>query len=625
MTSILGGTATQIAVGDFHACALLTTDNVRCWGDGTSGRLGYGNTTAIGDTETPASAGDVDVGGPVVKIAAGAQHTCAILRTGAVRCWGAGADGRLGYGNMSSVGDNEHPVTAGDVDLGGTAIQIAAAGRHTCALLDTGAVRCWGSALQGRLGYANPADIGDDEAPRAAGDVDVGGRVTQLATGSAHTCAIVAGNVRCWGAASHGRLGYGGASIVIGDDEAPHVRPVIQLGGPAEQIAAGGRHVCALLTGGNVVCWGSNANGQTGNPTRDAIGDDEAPSAAGPIDLGDTAVDIAAGSEHTCARLTKGNVRCWGFGSSGRLGYGNTISIGNNETPATAGDVKLGVTATGIALGTNHTCAVVTNGGVRCWGNGAKGQLGYANTSSIGDDELPSTVSNVDVGGPVTQLALGNGRTCALLTGGVVRCWGDNATGVLGYGNTITIGDDEVPRIAGDISVSVGHTVTQIAYAGAHACALLDSGNVVCWGSGSDGQLGYGNTNTIGNAKLPSAAGTVRLGGIVIKVVAGLNHSCALLTGGVVRCWGLGDGGRLGYGNSASIGDNETPDAAGTVDLGNTAIDITAGDSHTCALLSDKTVRCWGDDHGFGVLGQAIVNNIGDDETPASVGDVAVP
>jgi len=621
----LGGTATKIAVGDHHACALLGTGSVRCWGDGTSGRLGYASTARIGDNETPAGAGDVDVGGPVVDLAAGGQHTCAILATGAVRCWGAGGGGRLGYGNTSSVGDTERPSSAGDVDLGGIAIQIAAAGLHTCAVLDTGAVRCWGSAQQGRLGHANLADIGDDETPRTAGDVDIGGPVTQIATGAAHTCAIVAGHVRCWGAAAHGRLGHGGASITIGDDETPAARPVLQLGGPADQITAGGDHACALLTGGNVVCWGSNANGQNGNPTRDAIGDDETPGAAGPIALGGSAVEIAAGSQHTCARLTTGAVRCWGFGSSGRLGYANTTSIGNNETPSSAGDIILGAAATAIALGTNHTCAVIAGGAVRCWGSNTKGQLGYANTTPIGDTQTPASVIPVVVGGAVAQLALGNARTCALLTAGTVRCWGDNATGVLGYGNMITIGDDEDPAAAGDLDIEIGHKVTQLTYAGAHGCALLDDGSVRCWGSGTDGQLGHGSTNTIGNNETPRSAGPVQVGGTVTKLAAGANHTCALLSGGGVRCWGLGAGGRLGYGNTATIGDNELPLSAGTVDIGGTAIDIAAGDSHTCAVLSDRTVRCWGDDHGTGLLGQAIVNDIGDDETPASVGDVAVP
>lgn len=619
----LGDTATQITVGSVHACALLSSGNVRCWGGGVAGKLGYANIASIGDNETPASAGDVAVGEPVKQITAGALHTCALLRSGRVRCWGAGTDGRLGYANIVSIGDNEVPATAGDVNLGGTATQIAAGGKHTCAVLTSGGVTCWGSAQQGRLGYANLLDIGDDEPPSAAGQVAVGGIATQVATGFAHTCAIVSGLVRCWGAAAHGRLGHGGASIVIGDDESPATMPVLQLGGTAEGITAGNDHACALLTSGDVVCWGSNAAGQCGNPARDAIGDDETPEAAGPIALGRSAVEIDAGFEHTCARLSTGAVRCWGSGFSGRLGYGNTTYIGNNETPASAGDVMVGAAALNLGLGNNHTCAVITGGAVRCWGSSARGQLGYGNTATIGDNEVPATAGDVMVGGPVMQLALGNAHTCALLTSGTVRCWGDNATGVLGYANLKTIGDDETPSVAGDLAI--GGKVTQLAYSGSHACARLDDGTVSCWGSGSDGQLGHGSTSTIGDNETPASAGSVEVGGTVVKVATGTNHSCALITGGSVRCWGRGSDGRLGYGNTTTIGDNELPLAAGTIDVGGTAIDIAAGGTHTCVILSDKSVRCWGDDRGFGVLGQAAVNNIGDDETPASAGDVDIP
>jgi alpha-tubulin suppressor-like RCC1 family protein len=283
----------------------------------------------------------------------------------------------------------------------------------------------------------------------------------------------------------------------------------------------------------------------------------------------------------------------------------------------------VGAAALNLGLGNSHTCAVITGGAVRCWGSGARGQLGYANIANIGDTETPASAGDVMVGGPVTQLALGNAHTCALLTAGTVRCWGDNTTGVLGYANTQTIGDDETPAAAGDIAI--GGKVTQLAYAGSHACARLEDGTVSCWGSGSDGQLGHGTTSGIGDNETPAAAGKVDVGGTVVKVATGTNHSCALLTGGGVRCWGNGTDGRLGYGNTTTIGDNELPLAAGTIDLGGTAIDIAAGGTHTCAILSDKTVRCWGDDRGFGLLGQGVVNNIGDDETPASAGDVAIP
>ncbi len=156
---------------------------MRCWGDGASGRLGYGNVNDIGDTELPGSAGPVDIGTnrKAVAIAAGGDHTCAILDTGAVRCWGEGGLGQLGYGNTDDIGDNETPGGFGPVNLGAgrKAVAIAAGESHTCAVLDNGRVRCWGSGLDGRLGYGNVTTIGDTETPGTFGPVVAGGLVAR--------------------------------------------------------------------------------------------------------------------------------------------------------------------------------------------------------------------------------------------------------------------------------------------------------------------------------------------------------------------------------------------------------------------------------------------------------------
>ncbi len=214
-------TQPMLVTGSNHTCALLETGAVRCWGGGGNGQLGHGNTDTIGDDETAAASGDVNVGGRVVQLAAGGSHTCALLETGAVRCWGYGVYGQLGYGNTDHIGDDEVPATAGDVNVGGRVVQLAAGRKHTCALLETGAVRCGGRGVYGQLGYGNQDRIGDNEAPATAGDVNVGGSVVQLVAGGDHTCALLeTGAVRCWGEGDLGQLGYGFGGD-IGDDEGP--------------------------------------------------------------------------------------------------------------------------------------------------------------------------------------------------------------------------------------------------------------------------------------------------------------------------------------------------------------------------------------------------------------------
>ena len=374
----------QVAAGYEHTCALLESGNVRCWGPGGTGMLGYGNTDPVGATNTPADAGDVNVGGTVQQIAAGRTHTCAVLKNGNVRCWGSSQWGRLGYGNGDSIGTTNTPADAGDVNVGGAVHQVSAGYEHTCALLKNGNVHCWG--YYPRLGYGTQFSVGSTDTPADVGDVNVGGTVQQIAAGG-HTCALLKnGNVRCWGGGA--ALGYGSTdSVGIEPGSTPADAGDVNVGGTVQQIATGGGHTCALLDNGNVRCWGSGEHGRLGYGNTDTIGDDETPSSVGDVNVGGTVRQIAAGDAHTCALLETGAVRCWGQGEYGQLGYGNAENVGATNTPADVGDVNVGGPVTQISAGYRHTCALLTNGNIRCWGIGADGRLGYGNEDDIGTEE----------------------------------------------------------------------------------------------------------------------------------------------------------------------------------------------------------------------------------------------
>jgi len=402
----------------------------------------------------------------------------------------------------------------------------------------------------------------------------------------------------------------------------------------AGQLDAGDLHTCALLDDG-MRCWGSGEFGQLGYANTDAIGDDETPGTAGPVDLGAvrSSVAVSAGTNHTCAVLDDGSVRCWGLGLFGQLGYANTDAIGDDEPPGTAGPVDLGAGRTGTAVttGASHTCAVLDDGSVRCWGFGGRGQLGYGNPDTIGDNETPGSTGAVDLGPgrTATAVSAGANHTCVVLDDGSVRCWGDGGAGQLGYGDTENLGDDsgETPGSLGPVDLGSGRTALAISAGSLHTCALLDDGNVRCWGAGFGGQLGYGNPEAIGDDEAPGSVGPVDLGAgrTAIAVAAGADHTCAVLDDGSVRCWGNGFSGQLGYGSSDTIGVLETPGSVGPVDLGasRTAIGITAGGVHTCVLVDDATVKCWGDGTD-GQLGYGNNDDIGDDETPAATGPVVL-
>jgi alpha-tubulin suppressor-like RCC1 family protein len=388
-----------VDAGGFHNCALLRSGAVRCWGDNFYGQLGYGNTEVVGDDETPDSAGPVKLGGKAVAISGGEHHSCALLRGGAVRCWGDNTYGQLGYGNTEKIGDDEAAASAGPVQLGGKAVAISAGANHTCALLRGSAVRCWGLGSEGELGYGNADDIGDDETPGSVGPVKLGGKAVAISAGSNYTCALLEGGaVRCWGYNFYGQLGYGNTDN-IGDDETPASVGPVKLGGKAVAISGGGDHTCATLGGGAVRCWGDGSLGMLGYGNTDNIGNDETPLSAGPVELGGKAVAISAGQEHACALLVGGLVRCWGYGGEGQLGYDDTEDVGDDETPLSAGPVQLGEKAVAISAGALHTCALLDNGAVRCWGRANFGQLGYGNNDNVGDDETPGGVGPVALGG----------------------------------------------------------------------------------------------------------------------------------------------------------------------------------------------------------------------------------
>jgi alpha-tubulin suppressor-like RCC1 family protein len=280
--------------------------------------------------------GDVDVGGSVMEIAAGGNHTCALLTNGHVRCWGDNAVGQLGYGNTSDVGLGPISITdAGDVNVGDTVSHLALGKSHTCALMSTGSVRCWGSGVFGKLGYGNTSNVGDTTFPAMAGDVAVGGAATQVAAGDLHTCAILtAGGVRCWGEGQ--RVGLGGMNI--GDDEDPSTATVLPVGSDIKEVSLGDDHSCVVLDSGVVRCWGWALNGRLGYPNQGgawiAAGTDD-------VNVGASVAKLGVGGEHTCVLLTTGGVRCWGKNTVGQLGYGNTDNIGDNESPQIAGDVQV--------------------------------------------------------------------------------------------------------------------------------------------------------------------------------------------------------------------------------------------------------------------------------------------
>jgi alpha-tubulin suppressor-like RCC1 family protein len=354
-----------------------------------------------------------------VAISAGGQHSCALLDNASLKCWGYNSYGQLGLGNAAHRGDGAGEMGASlpavALGTGRTVIDVDAGGNHTCALLDNGAVKCWGNGYSGRLGHGSITHLGDVAAEMGDALLPVslgaGRTAVDVSAGDMHSCSLLDNDtIKCWGANDYGELGLGntdvrGTSLAqMGDN-----LPAVDLGPGAAPVAitSGDEHVCALLADGAVKCWGHNDYGQLGIGTDldvgDAAGEMGASLAAVSLGTGRIAVEITAGYSHTCALLDDGSVKCWGNGAAGQIGQGDTTYRG--DEPDEMGDallpVKLGTgrTAVTVSAGGDHTCARLDDGKVKCWGSNVYGNLGLGHTQNMGNaaSEVGDGLPAVDV------------------------------------------------------------------------------------------------------------------------------------------------------------------------------------------------------------------------------------
>ncbi|MEM9467110.1 MAG: S-layer homology domain-containing protein [Actinomycetota bacterium] len=401
----------------------------------------------------------------------------------------------------------------------------------------------------------------------------------------------------------------------------------------AGSITAGEAHTCALLNSGTIRCWGLNDLGQLGYGDTENRGDELGEMAAlPPVDFGGTrtAQSLTTGDKHTCVLTTTSDVKCWGDNDFGQLGQETFNDIGNEPdemgNDLATSNLGTGRTAVSLVAGRDHTCAILDDDSLKCWGRNSSGQLG------LGDQENRGGVAG-DMGDFLATVNLGTGRTaqavslgdihsCAILDDDTVKCWGDGGEGQLGQGDDLDIGDADMEM--GDdldpIALGTGRTAAALSTGDRHTCAILDDGSVKCWGTSLFGQLGQENDDQLGDdgGEMGDALPAVDLGAgrTAVAISTSANHNCVILDNGDLKCWGRNDSGQLGYGDTEDRGDDadEMGDDLPAVDLGDgrTAVAVTTGNQHTCAVLDDSTLRCWGNNDA-GQLGIDSTEDVGDD------------
>jgi alpha-tubulin suppressor-like RCC1 family protein len=381
---------------------------------------------------------------------------------------------------------------------------------------------------------------------------------------------------------------------------------------------SGALHSCALKENGTVFCWGRNYYGQIGdNQEIDTSSVYGTPSQVSDVDQSrfrylQDIVQISAGVVHTCALKNDGTVYCWGFGEYGQLGD-NDLSNHSSSTPTQV----LGVNGVGYLTGVTqisaygfNTCALRNDGKMACWGRGISGMLGDGNVTGH-NSALPLLVLGVDGVGnlsDISQIAVGEQHTCALNTNGNVFCWGENGSAAVGNNNDyFTASGTPLQVVNEDNDGGYLSEVVSLSSGSHKSCAIKEDSTAVCWGNGTYGQLGNGDTTTHKThvpTPVQGEGGSGYLSGITSISARGDNHSCAVLDDNTVWCWGRGNYGQLGDDDTSdhSVGYPTQVLSADGNDYLTNVTQVSAGQNGNCATINDNSVYCWGRGE-YGALG----------------------
>ncbi len=500
-------------------------------------------------------------------------------------------------------------------------VQVSVDGDHGCGVRSDGALYCWGSNARGQLGLG--ASV-----PRSLAPARVVGWWKQVAAALGFTCGIQADDTLwCWGDGSCGQLGNGAGGGCRAPLMAAQPVPVVAPGATWKHVSTSPQFACAIAIDGSLWCWGQNASGRLGLgdalpspnvPTRvgdatdwsavatggthtcglragklNCFGDNglgqlgdggvATPYAPVPKQIGGASswIAVAAGQSHTCAVLGDHTLYCWGDDTFGQLGAGTPP--GPQAAP-----IPLPGTFSTVTAGAYHTCGRRVAGGVACWGRNRSGEVG---DGTFDERDAPATVAaTTDLG----QLAAGSDVTCGLAADGHVFCWGWNGQAALGVGRG---GPREAPA-------EVGNGTWKALAAGAtHACGIRADDSLWCWGGNEQGQLGVGVTGGDRDAPQPILPGTS-----FVAVATSVRNTCAVATGGALYCWGENATGQVGTGTAG--GNVDAPQK-----IGDAYAAVALGDTHACGLAGGS-LSCWGD-NTYGQLGLGA--GIGSQAAPAPV------
>ena len=552
--------------GSTHSCAIKTDNTLWCWGGNLFGQTGRGDFGAANLVPIPAQVG---VDEDWRQLSLGGYISCAIKLDGSLWCWGE---------SLASADDIalSAPERVND-DIDWRSIDVGT--YHACAIKVDGSLWCWGKNLDGQIGIGFSTVDAYVPAPRRVGtDFDW----LSVKAGGWHTCAIKTDNsLWCWGYNEYGQLG----------DSTQFYRDTpFQIGARTDwvDLTLNGYHTCASNKAGDVYCWGSNGYGELGGGEEPRLGTQNS---YVPIltDNNNNWLEVAAGYGHMCASKTDNSVYCWGVNNAGQLGNQSyflkavpTEVVGNRDWR------QFDTTSSG-----DTACGIKTDNSLWCWGRGVEGQFGNGSSGNDVYSDIPLQVDNaVDW----AQIAVAYTHVCAIKMNNSLWCWGESAFGKLGIGSGQDVNTYETsPR-----RVGLDSDWIYVATGGWHTCAIKANNSLWCWGSNDSSQVGNDLGTGAVEIDVPVQVGanldwaSVYLGGL---------HSCALKLDGSAWCWGDNGSGQTGNNDSYFV--DIIPFRVGPTD---TWQQFSAGYQSSCAIKTDQSLWCWGNNY-IGQVGNGFISN----------------
>jgi prepilin-type N-terminal cleavage/methylation domain-containing protein len=633
----------DIDQGEEHTCGLGSNGKMYCWGANWTGQIGINSTSPrFVLTPTLVQNGAIPADVTIKSFAASAYNTCAIGSNNATYCWGYGSDGQNGDGNSTR---RTVPTTTirGDMPVGVYLTSIKSNVETFCGLASNSRVYCWGGNYFGAIGNDSTINVNRPTAV-LSGSMPADVVIKDLAVGGYHACAVsTLNNIYCWGYNSNGSLSNG--TFNQSGIPTTALKGEIPSDAVIESIYSGWYVTCVITDNTETYCWGENINQTLGNNT---MTNSNTPvkitNLVIPDDTKILSVEIAVSS--ACAITTKnGSIYCWGDNMSGELGLGITNNR-NSPTLTHDGEIPNGVSVIKSVTSNFFGCLLASNEKAYCWGHTPVGldantpieiehgstpsnvtfkdiSAGWSDLCLIGSDEwlyclgsnnhgsvgngsstavnslVPISRGAIPEGVTIKKVSSGGYHNCVLGSDKKVYCWGHNTYGSLGNGNTTA---SSVPVEVLQGAIPDGITIEYLAdmsSGGYHNCVIGSNNSTYCWGRNNYGQLG---DNSVINKTSPVliSAGNIPSGTYARSVSSGIYNTCINASNNLIYCWGLNDKYQLGW-NTLNYVTTPRSTARGEIPTGIIKQLITGRD-RTCAIASNDKAYCWGSDE-FGSLG----------------------